>query len=212
MYTLYYYPYNASMAVHFVLNELGVDYQLSLVDREENGQKSAEYLALNPAGRIPTLVDDGVAIFESAAICLHLAEQHPNGNLIPAVGQPTRPLFFQWLMYLTNTLQAELMMYIYPQNHTTDQENTNAIVSAQETRISDMFALLDAQLKNKDYLVGESLSVCDYYLFMLAIWAEELIKPPMGFEYLGRYLRKLAKRPAVLIVAEKENITLDDYV
>jgi glutathione S-transferase len=212
MYTLYYYPHNASMAVHFVLNELRVDYQLSLVDRKACGQKSAEYLALNPAGRIPTLVDNGVAIFESAAICLHLAEQHTNANLIPAVGHATRPAFFQWLMYLTNTVQAELMMYIYPQNHTTDLNNTAAIVCAQETRITAMFALLDAQLKNKDYLVGESLSVCDYYLFMLTIWAGEFTKPPMDFEYLARYLKKLAKLPAVLIVAEKENINLNGYL
>ena len=60
------------MAPHFVLEEMGIDYQLQLVDRKSNAHKSDEYLALNPTGRIPTLVDDGEAIFESAAICLHL--------------------------------------------------------------------------------------------------------------------------------------------
>ena len=71
MYQLYYYPLNASMAPHFILEALKVNFELIKVDRENNAQKSPEYLALNPAGRIPTLIDDGLAIFESPAICIH---------------------------------------------------------------------------------------------------------------------------------------------
>ncbi len=212
MYNLYYYPHNASLAPHFILKELGVDYQLTLVDRKSNGQKDPKYMALNPTGRIPTLVDNGQAIFESAAICLHLAEQHPTSKLIPEIGTPERPLFHQWLMYLTNTLQAELMIYFYPENHTSEAAATKAIFKTQEQRITQMFELLDKELKDKEFLVGDHISVCDFYLLMLAIWSEEFEKPPMSFKHLRVYLRKLTKREAVQEVCAKEHISLANYL
>ena len=75
MYTLFYFPRNASFAPHMLLAHLGVPYQLELVDRISAAQKSDAYLALNPTGRIPTLVDDQTVLFESAAICLYLSEK-----------------------------------------------------------------------------------------------------------------------------------------
>ena len=221
MYQLYYYPLNASMAPHFVLEEMGVDYQLNLVDRKSNAQKSTEYLNLNPAGRIPTLIDDSsgdssgnsLVLFESAAICMHLCDKNPQTKLMPAIGEPDRALFYQWLMYLNNTLQTELMIYFYPNRHTTDTEkkSISALVSAQEIRITAMFDLLDKELANKDFLVGDSITVCDFFLFMLAVWADELNKPPLTWKNLSRYLKKLAKRPAVIEVCKKENLSLAEY-
>ncbi|NRA85581.1 MAG: glutathione S-transferase [Gammaproteobacteria bacterium] len=211
MYKLYYYPLNASMAPHFILEDLGVDFELITVDRKNNEQKSSKYLALNPAGRIPTLIDDGLAIFESPAICVHLAESHPTSNLIPKIGNKNRSLFFQWMMYLTNTVQAELMVYLYPQKHTTDVKSVSSIVTAQEIRITAMFELLNSELEDRDFLIGQSISACDYFLFMLAVWADELTKPPLSFNHLARYLRGLAKRDAIINVCRKEKLSLADY-
>jgi len=212
MYTLYYYPLNASMAPHFVLEEMGIDYKLQLVDRKSNAHKSDDYLALNPTGRIPTLVDNGSAIFESAAICLHLCDSNPDKSLMPVIGDKNRPKFYQWLMYLNNTVQAELMLYFYPEKHSDKEADINAIVNIQEQRITDMFALLDNELAGKDYLVGDSITVCDYFLFMLAVWADEFKKPPLSFDNLSRYLKSLAKRDAVIRVCNKENLSLADYL
>ena len=199
------------MAPHFVLEALKVDFELIKVDRENNAHKSADYLALNPAGRIPTLIDDGFAIFESPAICIHLAEAHPSANLIPLIGDKNRALFFQWMMYLTNTLQAELMVYFYPEKHTTDIQSIEAIGEAQENRITDMFKLLDKELENKDFLVGDTISVCDYFLFMLAVWADEFKTPPLSFNNLSRYLRNLSQRDAIIKACKKEELSLADY-
>lgn len=68
MFKLYYYPNNASLAPHFLLHHLNADYELLLVDKQSNAQKSADYLKLNPAGRIPTLIVGEQPIFESSAI------------------------------------------------------------------------------------------------------------------------------------------------
>lgn len=211
MYQLYYYPLNASMAPHFVLEQIKANFELVLVDRKSNAQKSAEYLAVNPAGRIPALADSGQVISESSAICIHLAESHPEANLIPELGNLDRAKFFQWIMYLTNTVQAELMVYFYPQNHTSEQAGLPSIVATQEQRIIDMLALLDKELEHKTYLVGEQLTVCDFYLFMLSVWADELKKPPLAFEHLSKYLKKMAKLEAVGKVCKKENLSLADY-
>ena len=105
------------MAPHFVLEALKLDFELILVDRKSNAQKSDEYLALNPSGRIPTLIDDELVLFESPAICIHLAESNPSANFIPNIGSKNRAKFFQWMMYLTNTVQAELMIHFYPDDY-----------------------------------------------------------------------------------------------
>lgn len=211
MYTLYYYPGNASLAPHFLLEEMAVPYQLALVDKKNNAQKSPEYLALNPAGRIPTLVDDGRAIFESAAICLHLCDQHPVTGFFPELGDPNRSIGYQWLMYLTNTIQTELLMYFYPERYTTHSDEAPHIVAAQQVRITEMFALVDRALEKTAYLIGDTPSACDFYLFMLAMWADEFKTPPMSFKNIARVLKALAKRPAVQKVCTKERIDLDLY-
>ena len=105
MYQLHYFPSNANAAPHMVLEELGQDYKLALVDRTRNAQKSQDYLNLNPNGRIPTLVDGDLVLYEAAAIVLHLIDQHPDAGLAPKVGTTARARFYQWMAFLTNSLQ-----------------------------------------------------------------------------------------------------------
>ena len=80
---LYYYPANASLAPHILLEEAGCDFELVLVDRKLERQKSVEYLRLNPNGRIPVLVSGELVLFESAAICLYIADLFPEARLVP---------------------------------------------------------------------------------------------------------------------------------
>jgi glutathione S-transferase len=98
MLKLYYYPSNASTSCHFILAELNFEYELILVDRDNSYHKSPEYLLLNPTGRIPTLIDNDLVLFESAAICIYLSEKDSNSLLIPQLGDNTRAKFYQWIM------------------------------------------------------------------------------------------------------------------
>jgi glutathione S-transferase len=211
LYKLYYHPLNASMAPRFVLEALCLKHELVLVDRKASFQKSAEYLALNPSGRIPVLVDGENVIFESAAICIYLCEKKPGSNLIPEIVEE-RAQFFQWLMYLTGTVQAELMVYFYPERHSEDSAATSQIHNQQDRRIVEMLALLDSQLEGKQYLLGDNLSLCDYFLFMLCVWADELSVPPLKFKNLNRSLRYIAALPEVANVCRHENLSLEMYV
>lgn len=209
MIKLYYYPLNASMAPHFILEELGVDFELILVDRKTNAQKSKEYLALNPNGRIPTMVNGDIVISESAAICLYLGENNGASGLVPKIESPDRANFLQWLMYLTNTLQTELMIYYYPEKYT--KNDKNMIIANQEVKLTQLWSSIDKSLTGRTFLVGENITICDHYLFMLAIWSDELQRPPLSFNNVSRYLCNLAKRKAIINVCKKENLSLKNY-
>lgn len=197
MYRLYYYPENASLAPHVLLEEVGVPYELELVDRETNGQKNAEYIRLNPNGRIPTLVDGELVLFEAAAICLHIADRHPDAGLSPAHGSTERSHFHQWLIFLTNTIQPDLMAFFYPENYTTDSSGFAAVREQAERRLASGFGVLDGALHGGRYLVGQRYSACDAYLFMLCTWARWVSAPPAALPNLRRALDAIALRPAV---------------
>ena len=211
MYQLYYYPNNASLAPHFLLYHMDLPYQLHLVDKQSNAQKSPDYLKLNPAGRIPTLIVDGHALFESPAICIHLCESHPEHSLIPELGSVERPLFFQWLTYLNNTLQAELMLYYYPHRHTNDQRAVPHLLAAQELRIAAVLAVINEQLADKAYLIGAQLTACDFFLFMLAEWSLPISKSPLSFPHLAAYLKRLSQHSTIQAVCEIEGIDLEPF-
>lgn len=211
MLQLHYFPDNASLAPYFLLAETHAEYALRLVDRNANAQKSDEYLKLNPAGRIPTLVHDDLVLFESPAICIYICELDPDRRFIPPVGHSNRPLFFQWLAYLNNTLQAEFMVWRYPENHTLDAEGINGIKAAQDPRLVSILTLLDTELGKGGWLLGDTVSACDHFLFMLALWCEKLSQPPTSFPNLLRFMCEMSQREAIQNVCEIENISLDHY-
>ena len=97
MIQLHYYPGNASLIPHLLLEELGLPFELQYVDRAQSAQKSPAYLKLNPNGLIPVLVDGPLVLYETAAICLHLADAHLNSGLVPAPGTPERAHAYKWL-------------------------------------------------------------------------------------------------------------------
>jgi len=211
MYRLFYYPNNASLAPHLVLAHIGAPFELALVDRKADAQKSSGYLKLNPAGRIPTLVDGDTVLFESPAICLYLAEQHMDAGLAPAPGSPHRAKFLQWLMYLTNTLQADYMVYCYPAKHTADAAGAKAVKAAHGDRVAANLKILDEALAGHTYLVGDTVTICDYFLLMLCIWASDMPTPPQSFPHLGAYLKRLARQDVVNRVCAHEGISLDAF-
>ncbi len=209
MYTLFYYPGNANLAPHIVLEEIGAPYELALVDRAQNAQKSADYLKMNPSGRIPVLVDGDLTLFETAAICLHLCDRHPDANLAPAaLGSNERAQFYKWLMYLTNTLQSELIVYFYPDRLTDDDSGASVVRKHAETRVAGMLEILDRAIDESGgpYLLGPRYSALDPYLMMLCRWTRGMAKPARTYPRLGPFLDTMAARPAVRRAFEQEGL------
>jgi glutathione S-transferase len=201
MIQLHYYPSNASMAPHILLEELGQPFELQYVDRNHGAHKSAEYLRLNPNGLIPVLIDGELVLYETAAILLHLCDTHTEAGLAPKVGTPERAQFYKWLIWMTNTLQAALIAYFYPERWV-DDGNTDGAAQVQahaEAKIGPMLDQLDAQLAShgSDWLLGERYSAADAFAFMLCRWTRGFKRPARSLPHLGAYLQRMLARAAV---------------
>ena len=208
MLQLHYYPSNASMAPHLVLEELGVPYELALVDRTAGAHKSPAYLALNPNGLIPVLVDGDRVLYESAAICLHLVDTHPQAGLAPAVGTPERAQFYKWLVWLTNTLQAALIVYFYPERWADDAAAAAQVKAHAEAKVGALLDILDAELARHGgpWLLGARYGAADAYAFMLCRWTRGFARPARSLPQLGPYLQRLLDRPALQRVLARERL------
>jgi len=205
--TLYYYPGNASMAPHMVLEEIGAPYELRLVDRDKGAHKASDYLRLNPNGLIPAFVDGDMVLFESAAICLHLADRHPEAQLVPAVGTDARAHLYKWLVHLTNTVQAELITYFYGDRLVDDAAGAAQVKAHAEARVAAMFDRIEAALaQNGPHLLGDTFSVADLYLLMLARWTRNMQRPARTLPAVRALLDRTLARPAVARVFANEKL------
>jgi len=204
MIQLHYYPSTAAMVPHIVLEEIGVPYQRVLVDRMQNAHKAPDYLKLNPNGLIPVLVDGDLVLYETAAICLHLSDVHPEAGLVPPVGTAARAHFYKWLMWLTNTLQPLLMAYYYPERWV-DEGNAAGVAQVKahaEAQISAPGGLLDLleaefQRHQGPWTLGASYSALDPFSFMLCRWTRGFARPARSWPALGAFLQRMLARPAV---------------
>ena len=208
MIQLHYYPSNASMAPHMLLEELGVPFELVLVDRTRDAHKSPAYLALNPNGSIPVMVDGDLVLYETAAICLHLADTHPQAGLAPAIGTAERAHFYKWLIWMTNTLQATLLIYFYPERWTDVPEAVAQVRAQAEAKVGGMLDQLDAELARHGgpWLLGERFTALDPYALMLGRWTRGFARPARSLPHLGPYLQRVLARPAVQRVFEREGL------
>ena len=206
MYQLYYYPSNASLAPHIVLEEITARYELILVDRDTQAHKQPDYLKLNPSGLIPVLIDGNLVLTETAAICLHLADMHPEANLAPALGTPERANLYRWLIYLTNTVQAELIHYYYPDR--LGGECAEMIQARAEARVMPMLDIIEAHLAKAGgpWMLGAQYTIADAYLMMMCRWTRNMNNPARDRPHLAKFLDAIAARPAVVRAHEQERL------
>ena len=203
---LHYYPGNASMAPHLLLEEIGAPFDLKLVDRAQQAHKTAAYLRLNPNGLIPVLVDGDLVLYEAAAICLHLIDTHHQAGLAPAPGTPERAHFYKWLVWLTNSLQATLILYFYPERWADTPEAVAQVRAHAEARVGTLLDQIEAELARHGgpWLLGETFSAVDLYALMVCRWTRGFARPARSLPRLGPYLQRLLARPAVQRVLDRE--------
>jgi len=215
MYQLYGAPNVASFAPHICLIKAGVNFEFIQVDMVNKEQHGDAYKAMNPTGRIPVLIDKGIAtkpliIFETAATCLHIADRHLDANLFPALGTVERATAYKWLMFLTNTMQTELLVFHYADRYTSDINCVPANKARMAERIADMFTVMAAERAIGDgFLAGKAPSICDYFLFMLSEWAHSfnLKNGPMSHPTLVNYLTRVKALPEIQETIAREGFT-----
>ena len=206
MYALYYSPGAASLVVHWLLIELNQPHELRLTDIDSGAHKRADYLALNPAGRIPTLIVDGQPLHETCGLLLLLGDRHPESGFAPAPTDPRRGAYYQWMLYLANAVQSPLRLWWYPGD--IDDTHADEIREGTRRRVESAWDRLDAHLAaNGPYLLGERLSAADFYLVMLMRWTRNMPRPAHDWPHLAALAQALKARPSFKTLYEREGLT-----
>ncbi|WP_010093840.1 glutathione S-transferase family protein [Burkholderia ubonensis] len=175
------------------LKELDADFEFISVNLLEGEHKRPEFLRLNPAGKVPVLVDGDLVIPESAAIVLYLADKYPQKALLP-VDLAARAQAYRWVMFAVTELEQPLWRItrhtmLYPP----DKRLPADIALAREDFVN-MAAILDRHLDGRAFIVGDTLTVADCVTAYLIDWANEL-ELIDAFPQLQAYLERLYARP-----------------
>jgi glutathione S-transferase len=207
MLTLYHSPSTAAFVVHWLLIELDLPHELRTLDFERREQKSPEYLKLNPAGVVPTLVIDGQPICEAAAIAMHLGDLQPERGWAPASGTPARAQYYQWMFFLANTLQPAYRAWFYP-TEPAGEAHVEAVQTQARERIEWAWSRIAAHLETGGpYLLGAQLSIADFLTTMLMRWSRNMPRPVDRWPVLQAYAQRMKARPAFKEAYAREGLT-----
>jgi glutathione S-transferase len=184
---LYYMPRTRSSRVLWLLEEIGAPYELTEIRGAE--RRSDVHLRRHPLGRVPALeLGDGTTMFESAGICLQLADLNPKAGLIGAVGSPERGLVYQWVVFAVSELEGPLFRWIRDLGEGVTE-------SPAEDRFTQAAVAMQSVLAEHDWLVDDRFSVADVMCasVLQGANARELLRP---WPELEAYVQRGEARPA----------------
>jgi glutathione S-transferase len=170
------------------MEETGQPYERVLIDLSKAAQKTPEYLAINPMGKVPALQDGEVTLGEAAAICAYVAERYPQAKLAPAIGDPLRAKYLYWLFFGPSCIEPAMV-----QLATKVEMNPTSAGWGDAQRVFDV---LDVTLSKGPWLLGESFSAADIVIGSGLNFAIRLFKMAPSRPSFERYLDACAGRPA----------------
>ena len=184
--TLYYAPNSSASPVKFVLAELGLEHETVTFDLEGDAHKQPDYLALNPMGQVPTLVDGDQAMFESAACVIYLGEKYGvERGLWPELGSAAHMRALTWTVWSAVSLGGTIAQWF-------------AEVDGASDRFAIMLGVLDKHLEGQDYLLGGEFSVADYYPAAIAFWSAGVLSfDTAATPNLAAWAGRCMGRPAI---------------
>lgn len=193
--TLFYAPQSRSTAVRILLEELGAEYDLRILDLKANEQRAPAYLAVNPMGKVPAILHGDVLVTEQAAIMMYLADLYPQAGLAPAIGDPLRGPYLRWMTFHGSAFEPAVIDRAMQREPT---PQSMCPYGDYET----MLATVTHQLRAGPYLLGERFSAADILWGSAFGWttAFKLVPElPEITAYLGRVnARACVKRVSAL--------------
>jgi glutathione S-transferase len=185
---LYYFQGACSLATHIVLEWLGAPYQTVKLDRAST--RSPEFLALNPLGAVPLLVDGDFVLSQNAAILPYLAELYPQAGLLGDGTPRGRAEVLRWLSFLNSDLHPAFKPIFQPSRFHPESSTFKTIADTARTHVREYLQRLDARLQGRDWLVDRR-SIADPYLFVMLRWAAKLQIDSNGFSNLARFSARM---------------------
>ena len=190
---LYHNPNSRAVTAHWMLEEVGADYELEHVEFRKDGRRDPKILAVNPMGKIPTLLlDDGTVLTESPAILAWLADAYPDAGLVPALGSSERGTYYRWLFFVGSAFEPALIERMMRQ----DAEPLPKMAPGWGS-YDDVIDTVEATLSRTEYLAGDRFTAADLYL-SAALWWAGMFKAPRVAESapIQAYLGRASERPA----------------
>lgn len=193
----YYAPMSTATVVHWAIEELGVPVEKVKIDLQAGDNKKPEYLKLNPNGQVPLLVHDGVAIFESLAIMIHIGETFGvDKGLFPAPGLE-RAEAIKWMTWLQVTVGEAVSRY---QRNTVERipaelRNEKAGLAAKAD-LANMLKILDHALEGKEYLVGGKFSLADVHIVSWMTYFQHFRFDLTLYKNINAWVARCTARPA----------------
>lgn len=195
MYKLYTRANTGGFVVEAALALAGVPFHQVDVPK---GRLDQAFLDISPLNQVPVLIlPDGRSMTESAAICILLAERHPEAGLAPAASSPDRADFLRWMFFMSSVIYPANLRFFYAHRYTADAGGVDALKQAAVSEMDRSFAILDAALDGRDWLAGDQLSLADIYLVMLVAWHPEVAKVPTAWPNIERLWAKLREHRVI---------------
>lgn len=195
MLKLHFAPNSRAGRIVWLLEELGLPYELNRMAFHPKDLKSDEHRARHPLGRIPVLDDGDVTIYESGAIVEYILERHKNGGLKPTVDSPLFPDYLQWFHYCEGMVMPPVnIVVVNTLLLPPDRRDEKALAQAKKL-LTKALAPVDAALAGKDYLIGD-FSAADVMLGHACFMSNRIGSVPDEMENLKAYIARIEARPA----------------
>jgi glutathione S-transferase len=191
---LYYVPKTRATRPRWMLEELGVPFELVRLDPAKGETRSAEHLARQPLGHVPALEDGEVRMFESAAICLYLAERYPEKGMVPPPATPGRAAAYQWVLYAMTELEPPCGA-MSAEKKKPEAERNAAAADGARARFKKAAAALEPLVAKTPFLLGPGFTVADVVVGAVLAWGRAL-GALEGLPATEAYLGRLRERPA----------------
>jgi len=195
MLTLYHAPMTRSVRPRWLLEELGVPYELVRMNLPAADQKRPEYLRLNPNGTVPTLVDDGVAIWESAAIVQYLADKFPEQRLAPPPGSRDRGRYYQWCFFAMCGLEPPAITLFHHTVRLPEAERLPQLVAPARSQLAAAIHIVEDALAGQAFILGPDFSAADVLVGSTLWWCQMMGYVGSEVPKVQAYLACLAARP-----------------
>ena len=201
-YKLFYALGSAAMGTRVILEEIGAPYELLQSTKDRSKPRSAEQLALNPNGWLPVLIWDNQAMYECAAINIFLCDRHPESNLAPKFDSVERSTYLQTLVYFSNSVQNAFQLNYYPDRFADTKDDEASAQRRGIRRLRETWKIIDDQIGDNKWILGDKFSSVDIYLFMLTTWLNSNRGHPTTDEFTNvkRIADAIMLRPSVQLV------------